>query len=72
MMFLTTIAWGANLFITIIVILIAFGAGLTITDFLNTKEKEKSRNDDHDAGVTDESDELTDHTSEDRVDPSGK
>ena len=40
-MLLTTIAWGANLFITIIVILIAFGAGLTITDFLKTKKKEE-------------------------------
>ena len=40
MMLLTTIAWGANLFITIVVILIAFGAGLTMTDFLKTKSKE--------------------------------
>ena len=40
-MFLTTIAWGANLFITIVVILIAFGAGLTVTDFLKTKKKEE-------------------------------
>ena len=40
-MFLITIAWGANLFITIVTLLIAFGAGLTVTDFLKTKEKEK-------------------------------
>lgn len=41
-MLAATIGSGANLFILIAVLLIAFGAGLTTTDFLKTKEKEKA------------------------------
>ena len=53
-MLLTTVAWGANLFITIMVILIAFGAGLTVTDFLKTKKKEQEREDKLETGPTEE------------------
>jgi hypothetical protein len=38
-MLLTTIAPGANLFITIVAILAAAGAGISIVDFLRTKEE---------------------------------
>jgi hypothetical protein len=38
-MLLTAIGPGANLFITIVAILAAFGAGISIIDFLNTKEE---------------------------------
>ena len=53
-MFLTTIAWGANLFITITIILIAFGTGLTVTDFLKTKSKEDDLEEHTETGPTEE------------------
>lgn len=40
-MLLQTIAPGANLFIIIVAVLVAAGAGLTATDFLRTKAREK-------------------------------
>ena len=40
-MFLVAIAWGANLFLIIAITLIAFGAGLTTTDFLKSKERDQ-------------------------------
>lgn len=41
-----TIGAGANLFIIIVAILIAFIAGLSATDYLKQKEKEKEYEDD--------------------------
>ena len=38
---LMTIGSGANLFIIIVVLLLAFGAGISATDFLKQKDKEK-------------------------------
>jgi len=40
-MFLINIAFGANLFIIIVAILIGAGVGLSTTDFLKTKAREK-------------------------------
>ena len=40
-----TVGSGANLFVLIAVILIAFGAGISATDFLKQKEKEKEYED---------------------------
>ena len=36
------IASGANLFITIVVVILAFAAGLGFNDFLKTKEKQEN------------------------------
>jgi hypothetical protein len=53
-MFLTTIAWGADLFIIIMIILIAFGTALTVTDFLKTKSKDDDFEEHSETGPTEE------------------
>ena len=40
-MLLTTVAFGANLFVLIVIVLLAFAAGVSTTDFLKTKNREE-------------------------------
>lgn len=40
-MLLTIIGFGANVFVLIVIVLLAFAAGLSATDFLKTKDREE-------------------------------
>jgi len=40
-MFLTIVGFGANLFVLIVIVLLAFAIGLATTDFLKTKDRDE-------------------------------
>jgi len=40
-MLLIIVGFGANLFVLIVIVLLAFAAGLSVTDFLKTKDRDE-------------------------------